>query len=563
MSLQVCQLSIRYQRQEKPALQFIDFNLAGKQCLAVIGESGSGKSTLAQALSGCLTRQAQVEGSISLDGVELSPHQHNAGVAMVFQDALASLHPMRTVHSQLNELLSTRYPIRGERETQLFALAEQVQLDSNLLNRFIHQISGGQRQRAAIALALACEPRILIADEATSALDPIIRREILILFQKLSREQNLALILITHQLDIAAEFADQILLLEGGVMVESGDCKKILFAPQSACLKNLVADSEFQFFSSADQAHIHSLDVVNSQFLNETNTDNKVSAIQIKNNTSDTKLAPEQVILRIEKVSAQYRSRNQEHFILKSVSLCLRRGCVLGIAGASGSGKSSLARALSRLLQTTEGRIELDGLNWLNLSPRQLGRERHRLQMVFQDPSASLDPQWQVYDLIAEPFRIHPHLGINKPSDENACVLELMRQTGLAHALVDRYPHQLSGGQKQRVAIARALALKPDILVCDEATSALDPSVQGQILRLLRSLQRSHGMSLIIIAHELKLLAAMCDEIAVMHAGELVEHAESKILLSSPKHPHTQDLIRASAANFSHERNQTTAIYSH
>jgi peptide/nickel transport system ATP-binding protein len=497
----------------------LDMELHPGQCLGVVGESGSGKSLTALALLGLLPAQLRAQGRLDIDGDDIAiasaAHARLRGrtLAWVPQDPLAALHPLRRIGAQLNETLRV---VRGLSATaagvQAQALLERVQLPdpSAALRRYPHQFSGGQRQRIAIALALATQPRVLIADEPTSALDARIARDILDLLDRLRREDGLALLLISHDLPLVGAYAQQLLVLQRGEVVERGDTATVFASPAHAYTRELLA---------ADR-----IDALPPE-----------SAAQADNDTPP--------LLRGEALSMRYPRAPRP--ALDGVDIELRRGQGLALVGESGSGKSTLGRVLLRLLRGAQGRVSIDGVDLGSLDAAALRRLRARTGVVFQDPYASLDPRLRVAEIVAEPLRIHGNLD---KAARRARAAELLRDVGLDEAMLDRYPHQFSGGQRQRIAIARALATSPDLLVCDEAVSALDAHHRAAILALLARLKRERGLALLFVTHDLAAAAAVAERIAVLEAGRIVETGPTAQVLSAPRHAHTRALLAARPA---------------
>lgn len=490
----------------------LDLELQAGQCLGVVGESGSGKSLSALSLLGLLPPGLRAEGRLSADGqtIALGSRAHAAlrgrVLGWVPQDPLAALHPLRSVGSQLLETLRlVRGLARTAARDEARSLLARVQLPEPgaALDRYPHQFSGGQRQRIAIALALATRPRVLIADEPTSALDARIARGILDLLDALRREDGLALLLISHDLPLVGAYAQRLVVLQRGQAVERGDTAAVFASPQHAYTRELLAADAIAPAAPAVGG-----------------------------------AAP--VLLRGEGLRMRYPRAPRA--ALDDVSIELRRGEGLALVGESGSGKSTLGRALLRLLRGAQGRVLLDGVDLSAAAPRALRKLRARTGVVFQDPSASLDPRMRVAEIVAEPLRIHAR------GDAGARRLragELLQAVGLEAAMLDRYPHKFSGGQRQRIAIARALATDPELLVCDEAVSALDAHHRGAILALLAALKRERGLALLFVTHDLAAAAAVAERIAVLEAGRIVETGATAQVLRAPQHAHTRALLAA------------------
>ncbi|QWF16770.1 dipeptide ABC transporter ATP-binding protein [Lysobacter capsici] len=505
--------------QSRRLLGPLDMELHPGQCLGVVGESGSGKSLTALALLSLLPAQLRAQGRLTIDGSDVAiasaAHARLRGrtLAWVPQDPLAALHPLRRIGAQLNETLRV---VRGlsaaAAGAQAQALLERVQLPdpAAALRRYPHQFSGGQRQRIAIALALATQPRVLIADEPTSALDARIARDILDLLDRLRREDGLALLLISHDLPLVGAYAQQLLVLQRGEVVERGDTATVFASPAHAYTRELLA---------ADR-----IDALPPEPM-----------VQADNDTPP--------LLRGEALSMHYPRAPRP--ALDGVDIELRRGQGLALVGESGSGKSTLGRVLLRLLRGAQGRVSIEGIDLGSLDAAALRRLRARTGVVFQDPYASLDPRLRVAEIVAEPLRIH---GTLDKHARRARAAGLLRDVGLDEAMLDRYPHQFSGGQRQRIAIARALATSPDLLVCDEAVSALDAHHRASILALLARLKRERGLALLFVTHDLAAAAAVAERIAVLEGGRIVETGPTAQVLKMPQHAHTRALVAARPA---------------
>ncbi|HEV2607741.1 MAG TPA: ABC transporter ATP-binding protein [Xanthomonadaceae bacterium] len=501
-----------------PLLGPLDLDLVAGECLAIVGESGAGKSLTTLALLGLLPPQLHAGGSLRVDGrdIPLGSREHIAlrgrTLAWVPQDALAALHPLRSVGAQLRETLRHAGIARDGIRSEALALLERVELPAAdaLLARYPHELSGGQRQRVCIALALATRPRCLLADEPTSALDPRVGRGILNLLDTLRRDLGLALLLVSHDLPLVATLAQRVLVLHRGRCVETGTTAQVFAAPNAPYTRELLAA---EHLDSAPPAQSGAL------------------------------------LLSANDLAVRYPRATRD--ALAPTTIALHRGECLALVGESGSGKSTLARAVLRLLRTpTRGRIVLDGVDIEALGARALRPLRRRIGVVFQDPYASLDPRQTAAQIIAEPLRIH---GVGDSTQRRERAAELMRVVGLDAntmdtAPMDRYPHQFSGGQCQRIAIARALATDPELLVCDEAVSALDARSRAAILQLLARLKIERGLALLFITHDLDAARALADRIAVMQDGKIVETGAAGDVLSAPQHPYTRELLAARPA---------------
>ncbi|MET0654027.1 MAG: ABC transporter ATP-binding protein [Pseudoxanthomonas sp.] len=495
-------------------LRGLSLELSGGQCTGLVGESGSGKSLTSLALLDLLPPGLKASGSLHVDGSEIalgSPaHAALRGrmFGLVPQDPLAALHPLRTIGAQLTETLRVaRGMSREAAAKEAEELLRRVQMPDprQALARYPHLFSGGQRQRIAIALALAMHPRVLIADEPTSALDARIAREVLDLLDDLRREENLALLLISHDLPLVGAYAQHLLVLRGGEVLERGETATVFAAPAHAYTRELLAADRLQALPPAGDD------------------------------------AP--VLLKAEKLRMRYRGAARD--ALDGVDIELRRGEGLALVGESGSGKSTLGRVLLKLLRGAQGSITLDGIVLDSLGAGALRDLRKRIGVVFQDPYASLDPRLDIARIIGEPLRIH---GMGDAASRRGKASELLQAVGMDDSALDGYPHQFSGGQRQRIAIARALATAPDLLVCDEAVSALDAHHRAAILALLAKLKRERGLALLFVTHDLAAASAVAERIAVLENGRIVEAGATGDVLGNPRHPHTLALVRARPA---------------
>jgi peptide/nickel transport system ATP-binding protein len=509
-----------------PVVCGVDLTVRRGQTVAVVGESGSGKSTTAAAILGLLPPGGRISaGRIVFDGRDIAGADRRLlrsirGRAMGYvpQDPMTNLNPVWKVGFQIREALRANGSGREARQRALELLAEAGMPDPvRQAARYPHQLSGGMCQRALIAIGLAGRPKLLIADEPTSALDVTVQRQVLDHLQGLTAELGTALLLITHDLALAAERAEAVVVVHRGMVVESGAAQEILRRPQHEYTQRLVAAAP-------------SL------------TANPARPPARPNAPSDDIL----VASRLTKVYRESRGapwRRAEFRAVDDVSFRLRRASTLAIAGESGSGKSTLARMVLGLLSPTSGTVVFDGTP----IDHTLGREkvlafRRRVQPVFQNPYSSLDPMYSVFRAVEEPLRIH-RVGDRK--QRARVVRELVDHVALPSSVLGRLPRELSGGQRQRVAIARALALRPDVLVCDEAVSALDVLVQAQILELLADLQAELGLTYLFISHDLAVIRQIADDVLVMRAGRVVEQAPTEELFTRPTHDYTRRLLEA------------------
>jgi peptide/nickel transport system ATP-binding protein len=501
------------------ALSDVSLAIAANEILCVVGESGSGKSIMANAIMRLLPKEIAIDGgSVHFEGRDLATatvaemrEVRGAGIAMIFQEPMTALNPLRTIGDQIAEMFSIHTDLsRSAIRARVLALLDDVRIpDSGAAAKaYPHELSGGQRQRAMIAMALALDPKLLIADEPTTALDVTTQAQILELIRELQKRRNTAVLFITHDFGVVAEIADRVAVMQHGSIVEQGPALSVLQNPQHPYTRQLIA------------------------------------AVPPLAAPSPRPLSDD-MVLTIDNVSKTYRTGGflgrgaRVTHAVKAVSLTLPRGATLGIVGESGSGKSTLARCLVRLIDPDTGSIMLDGKDWAKLTKENVRRETRHIQMVFQDPFASLNPRRKAVELVAQGPIIHGTPRTKAIADAKA----LFALVGLDPSASDRFPHEFSGGQRQRVALARALALQPEVLVADEAVSALDVSVQAQVLKLLAELRQRLKLSIVFITHDLRVAAQICDLVAVMKDGEVVEQGLAGDVFSRPQHAYTRALL--------------------
>ncbi|MDB5634812.1 MAG: microcin transporter ATP-binding protein [Tardiphaga sp.] len=501
------------------ALAGVSLSVAANEILCVVGESGSGKSIMANAIMQLLPRDVSIDGGrVMFEGRDLASatkaemrQVRGAGIAMIFQEPMTALNPLRTIGDQIGEMFSIHSDLsKAAIRDKVLALLEDVRIpDPKVAARaYPHELSGGQRQRAMIAMALALDPRVLIADEPTTALDVTTQAQILKLIRELQIRKKTAVLFITHDFGVVAEIADRVAVMQHGSVVEQGDVSAVLNDPQHPYTRQLIA------------------------------------AVPPLTAPAPRKLSDD-IILTIDEVSKTYRTGGflgrgaRVTHAVKAVSLKLPRGATLGIVGESGSGKSTLARCIVRLIDPDAGSIVLEGKDWAKMTRENVRRETQHIQMVFQDPFASLNPRRKAGDLVAQGPILHGTPRAKAIADAK----ELFALVGLDPSAIDRFPHEFSGGQRQRIGLARALALRPDVLVADEAVSALDVSVQAQVLKMLDELRERLGLSIVFITHDLRVAAQICDLVAVMKDGEVVEHGLAGDVFGDPQHPYTKALL--------------------
>src|SRR3954466_10142131 len=501
------------------ALSDVSLTIASNEILCVVGESGSGKSMMANAIMRLLPNDVTIDaGRVMFEGRDLASatiaemrQVRGAGIAMIFQEPMTALNPLRTIGDQIAEMFSIHTELsKVEIAAKVLALLADVRIPDPKVaaKAYPHELSGGQRQRAMIAMALALDPKLLIADEPTTALDVTTQAQILKLIRDLQQRRKAAVLFITHDFGVVAEIADRVVVMQHGAIVEQGPAAAVLNDPKHPYTKQLIA------------------------------------AVPPLKAPPPRALSTEN-ILTISGVSKTYRTGGflgrgaRVTPAVKDVTLTLPRGATLGIVGESGSGKSTLARCIVRLIDPDHGSILLEGKDWAKLTRKNVRSETRHIQMVFQDPFASLNPRRKAAELVAQGPIVHGTPRAKAVADAR----ELFALVGLDPSAGDRFPHEFSGGQRQRIGLARALALKPAVLVADEPVSALDVSVQAQVLKLLAELRQRLGLSIVFITHDLRVAAQICDLVAVMKDGEVVEQGLAGDIFGRPQHPYTQALL--------------------
>ena len=568
-----------------PAVRGANLTIYPGQTVAIVGESGSGKSTTAAAVIGLLPGTGKVTGgSIEFDGKELTTMSskewielRGSGIGLVPQDPMSNLNPVLRIGTQVKEaLLANNIVPRSEAGERVTELLEQAGLPDGerRAKQYPHEFSGGMRQRVLIAIGLASRPKLLIADEPTSALDVTVQRRILDHLETLTKEMGTAVLFITHDLGLAAERAEQLVVMHRGRIVESGPALEILQHPQHPYTKRLVSAAPSLASARIESAHARGITHTEEEF------------------TGSAKNASSEEMIRVEHLTKEFHIRGAKGEASKllavdDVSFTLRRGKTLAVVGESGSGKSTAANMILHLLEPTSGKIFFDGEDTSEYSEAQLFALRRRLQAVFQNPYGSLDPMYSIFRIIEEPLKIHGYgtlayakqeiaraqatgrdpeewmtklveasdgkrtltaaekRKLNPKKLREARVAELLDLVALPRSAMRRYPNELSGGQRQRVAVARALALNPEVIVLDEAVSALDVLVQNQILHLLNDLQAQLGLSYLFITHDLAVVRQIADDVVVMEKGRLVEANTTDALFDHPVQEYTRELIEA------------------
>ena len=546
--LQVQDLDVRFliDRKSEPfrAVKGISFDVPEESTVALVGESGSGKSVSAMAILGLLPENAIVapESRILYGGKDLlkAPLREmqdirGKDISVIFQEPMTSLNPVFTVGEQIGEVLRLHMGL-GIRQAQARAveLLSEVGIPNPKLRvaSYPHELSGGQQQRVMIAMAIACEPKLLIADEPTTALDVTIQKQILDLIAALQAKHRMSVLFITHDLGVVAEIADRVVVMQDGVIKEQGSVDEIFQHPKDAYTKALLS------CRPRLDRRPKRLPVIDD-FLKG---DPRVRLEERHRGTS-----PEDAII------LEVRNLDKTFFLkeglfgkravpaVKGVSFRLPKGKTLGLVGESGSGKTTVGLTVMRLHEATGGEVLFDGTNLLSLTEKQMMAYRRRIQIIFQNPYASLNPRFTVGQILLEPMRIHAIGADDRERIEMA--YQLLRRVGLSEASFHKYPHEFSGGQRQRIAIARCLTMKPDVLICDESVSALDVSVQAQVLNLLQDLQDEYHLSYIFISHDLAVVKYISDRVMVMNEGELVEVADSDEIYRNPQQEYTRRLL--------------------
>lgn len=502
-------------------VQDVSLSVAPGEKIAIVGESGSGKTVTALSTMR-LNQDARYEGQILFEGKDIlryTPAQlrglRGKDVAMIFQEPMTALNPLFTIGNQIAEVLMLHEGLSGKAAaSRAVALLDKTGIPEparRALN-YPHQLSGGQRQRAMIAMALACRPKLLIADEPTTALDVTIQVQILELLEQLQREENMAVLLISHDLNLVRRFADRVAVMEKGKLVELAQTAELFAKP----------------------AHPYTQHLLLSQVVGD-----------------PYPVAPgAPVVVEAKDVSCQFKIphgwfRKKNFQAVASASITLHAGETLGIVGESGSGKSTLGMALLRLSQAhVSGDITFEGKTISAMTAKELRPMRARMQVVFQDPFASLSPRRTIEQIIGEGLELH-HPGW-KEEQRRALIVETLKEVGLQEDILQRYPHEFSGGQRQRIAIARAVVLQPQLILLDEPTSSLDVTVQKQVLLLLSGLQQKYGIAFLFISHDLAVIRAMSHQVIVMKDGQIVEQGKTAEVLDNPRHPYTQKLLAAS-----------------
>ena len=530
------------------ALKGVSFAVPRNSVVALVGESGSGKSVSALTVMDLLPHDnSEVEGGshIVFDGQDLlqqSTQQRRAlcgsQISMIFQEPMSSLNPVYPVGAQIAEVLQLH---KGMSRKAAWARAEQLLNEVGIpeparrINSYPHELSGGQQQRVMIAMAIACEPKLLIADEPTTALDVTIQKQILELLLSLQRKHGMAILFITHDLALVKEIASHVVVMQHGEIKEQGPAEQVFAAPHHVYTRALLACRP-----TLDKRPMR-LPVVDD-FIH--GHDKHLPTAERQRGVSPG----DPILLEVKNLNKTFSSRvglfgKHELAAVKDVSFKLAKGKTLGIVGESGSGKTTLGKSLLRLFPVQGGEVSFAGRNLLALSDREFLPYKKKLQIIFQNPYASLNPRFTVGQILLEPMLIH---AIGASDDERkGRAMQLLKRVGLPEQAFYKYPHEFSGGQRQRIGIARCLTMQPEIIVCDESVSALDVSVQAQVLNLLQELQDEYGMSYIFISHDLSVVKYLADELLVMHQGQAVEYGNADAIYANPQHEYTRKLLAA------------------
>ena len=533
----------------------ISFEIPANTTVALVGESGSGKSVTSLAVMGLLAPEnskVAEDSQILFEGRDLlklksSEMRQICGkeIAMIFQEPMSSLNPVFTVGMQISEILRLHLGMNKKQARQrTLELLQEVGIPSPeiKIDAYPSQLAGGQQQRVMIAMAIACEPKLLIADEPTTALDVTIQKQILDLLESLRQRRQMSMLFISHDLAVVGEIADQVIVMRYGEIREQGSVTEVLNNPQDIYTQALL-------HCRPQLSHRPLRLPVISDFMKQDSLAHDLHAnAPLQQERSRGLKGNEEIILDVRDLKKSFYSRKglfgkDEFQAVKGVSFQLAKGKTLGLVGESGSGKTTIGLLLMRLQQATDGKALFQGKDILSMTEKEFTAYQRKIQIIFQNPYASLNPRFTVGQILMEPMQIH-HIG-KDDAERKQMALDLLERVSLPAQAFYRYPHEFSGGQRQRIAIARCLTLKPEILICDESVSALDVSVQAQVLNLLQDLQDEFGLSYIFISHDLSVVKYISDQIMVLNHGDLVEIANSDDLYQSPQHDYTKRLLSA------------------
>ncbi|HFF4838509.1 TPA: ABC transporter ATP-binding protein [Acinetobacter baumannii] len=541
----------------------ISFDIPTNTTVALVGESGSGKSVTSLATMGLLpVGQSKIDekSKIIFEGKDLLGLSRTEmrkicgkDIAMIFQEPMSSLNPVFTVGNQIAEVLCLHMGMsRKQARQRVLELLKEVGIPSpeTKIDAYPNQLSGGQQQRVMIAMAIACEPKLLIADEPTTALDVTIQKQIIDLLESLRQRRQMSMLFITHDLALVGEIADQVIVMRHGEIREQGTAEQVLEQPKDVYTRALL-------YCRPQMSQRPYRLPVTSDFMRQENNilvEQSFDVSEIPERKRGLN-GDEHIILEVKDLKKSFYSRKglfgkEEFQAVKGVSFKLAKGKTLGLVGESGSGKTTVGLLLMRLHQASGGQALIEGKDILSLTEKEFAKYQRKIQIIFQNPYASLNPRFTIGQILLEPMQIH---GIGKDDAERKQIaLGLLERVNLPEQAYYRYPHELSGGQRQRIAIARCLTLKPEILICDESVSALDVSVQAQVLNLLQDLQDEFGLSYIFISHDLSVVKYISDQVMVMNHGEVVEIANSDELYAHPQHDYTKRLLQAIPQGIQH-----------
>lgn len=541
----------------------ISFDIPTNTTVALVGESGSGKSVTSLATMGLLpVGQSKIDekSKIIFEGKDLLGLSRTEmrkicgkDIAMIFQEPMSSLNPVFTVGNQIAEVLCLHMGMsRKQARQRVLELLKEVGIPSpeTKIDAYPNQLSGGQQQRVMIAMAIACEPKLLIADEPTTALDVTIQKQIIDLLESLRQRRQMSMLFITHDLALVGEIADQVIVMRHGEIREQGTAEQVLEQPKDVYTRALL-------YCRPQMSQRPYRLPVTSDFMRQENNilvEQSFDVSEIPERKRGLN-GDEQIILEVKDLKKSFYSRKglfgkEEFQAVKGVSFKLAKGKTLGLVGESGSGKTTVGLLLMRLHQASGGQALIEGKDILSLTEKEFAKYQRKIQIIFQNPYSSLNPRFTIGQILLEPMQIH---GIGKDDAERKQIaLGLLERVNLPEQAYYRYPHEFSGGQRQRIAIARCLTLKPEILICDESVSALDVSVQAQVLNLLQDLQDEFGLSYIFISHDLSVVKYISDQVMVMNHGEVVEIANSDELYAYPQHDYTKRLLQAIPQGIQH-----------
>ncbi|MBL0355865.1 MAG: ABC transporter ATP-binding protein [Chitinophagaceae bacterium] len=551
--LQVNNLSIDFAAAQGNTLAVnnISFEVGSGEIVAVVGESGSGKSVTALSLLQLLPRQAKISGQLlftkdgnpSLDLLTMDEKTIRAvrgkDIAMIFQEPMTSLNPVFTCGYQVMEVIQLHQGVnKSTAKQKTIELFEKVQLPNpvQLISRYPHQLSGGQKQRVMIAMAMSCNPALLIADEPTTALDVTVQKTILELIKELQRQNGMSVVLITHDLGLVADIADKVVVMYRGKIIEAGNAVDVLKDPQQYYTKGLLRCRP-SLHGKGERLPVVGEEVENGKW--KEGSEERPTT----NDQPSTILEVQDLKVHYPGKKSLFGKSTETYRAVDGVSFAVSKGETLGLVGESGCGKTTLGRAILQLIPATSGRIILNGIDLLQLPKKDVTALRKDLQIVFQDPYGSLNPRIAIGDAMVEPMQVHNILANKRERKDK--VIELLEKVNLKADFFNRYPHQFSGGQRQRICIARSLALNPSFLIFDESVSALDVSVQAQVLNLLNDLKAEFGFTSIFISHDLSVVRYISDRIMVMREGKIVEEGLAEDIYINPKHEYTKRLIDA------------------